>query len=324
MSVIKKIDYETPIVKLEQYIEDTEIYVKREDLLPFSFGGNKVRIAQEYYADMDQKKKNCMIGYGNARSNLCRVLANMNSFRGGICYIISPSEADGSRIETTNSRIVNLCGANIRYCDKSKVSQTVEAVFEECKNKGLSPYYMYGNQYGKGNEAVPVRAYVKVYNEIQNQCIRLGVEFDYIFLATGTGMTQAGLIAGQQLNEGKEKIIGISVARKKEQEEEIVSEYIRAYFKSEDRPYILENINVIDTYLCGGYGNYGEKISQTIQSVLCKDGIPLDPTYTGKAFYGMIETIIKEKISGKVLFIHTGGMPLFFDNINILNKNGEM
>lgn len=324
MPVIKKINFETPIVKLEQYIEAVEIYVKREDLLPFSFGGNKVRIAQEYYTDMDQKKKNCMIGYGNARSNLCRVLANMNSSRGGICYIISPSEEDGSRIETPNSRIVNLCGANIRYCDKSKVAQTVEEVFEECKKKGLSPYYMYGNQYGKGNEAVPVRAYVKVYNEIQNQCRQLGVRFDYIFLATGTGMTQAGLLVGQQLNGGKEKIIGISVARKKKQEEAILLDYIRAYFKSEVQPFTSGNINVIDSYLCGGYGNYGAGITQTIQTVLRKDGIPLDPTYTGKAFYGMMETIIKERISGKVLFIHTGGTPLFFDNMNILNENGEV
>ena len=76
----------TPIRKCKTDLNSLDIYVKRDDLLPFSFGGNKSRIAQEFYADMDVKGKDCMIGYGNARSNLSRALANANSYRGG--YVI--------------------------------------------------------------------------------------------------------------------------------------------------------------------------------------------------------------------------------------------
>ena len=50
-------------------------------------------------------------------------------------------------------------------------------------------------------------------------------------------------------------------------------------------------------------------------------GIPLDATYTGKAFMGMTEYITENMIKNKnILFIHTGGTPLFFDCINMIQK----
>ena len=43
-------------------------------------------------------------------------------------------------------------------------------------------------------------------------------------------------------------------------------------------------------------------------------GIPFDHTYTGKAFGGMLDYVEKAEIKDKnILFIHTGGVPLFFD-----------
>ena len=309
---------QTPIVKMNQNIGSANIYVKREDLLPFSFGGNKVRIAQEYYADMCKKRKNSMICYGNARSNLCRVIANICHSRGIVCHIISPSEEDGTRIETSNSRIARNCGAIFHPCNKNKVCEAVEDVILECDCNGLYPYYIYGDKYGKGNESVPVRAYVKVYDEIKQQSQHMGIQFDFIFLAIGTGMTQAGLIAGRQLNKGSEKIVGISVSRKKEQELRILATFVETYFHSLGIELPLGELEIIDDYLCGGYGKYDDAIVNIIKETLIQEGMPLDPTYTGKAFYGMLRTIEKEKIKGNILFIHTGGTPLFFDIIELL------
>ena len=69
---------ETPIQRLDfPNHRNVRLYCKREDLLPFSLGGNKVRIGQAFYADMLAKGKDCMMVYGNSRSNLCRVLANL-------------------------------------------------------------------------------------------------------------------------------------------------------------------------------------------------------------------------------------------------------
>lgn len=259
-----------------------------------------------------------MICYGNARSNLCRVIANICHSRGIVCHIISPSEEDGTRIETSNSRIARNCGAIFHPCNKNKVCEAVEDVILECDCNGLYPYYIYGDKYGKGNESVPVRAYVKVYDEIKQQSQHMGIQFDFIFLAIGTGMTQAGLIAGRQLNKGSEKIVGISVSRKKEQELRILATFVETYFHSLGIELPLGELEIIDDYLCGGYGKYDDAIVNIIKETLIQEGMPLDPTYTGKAFYGMLRTIEKEKIKGNILFIHTGGTPLFFDNIELL------
>ena len=75
-------------------------------------------------------------------------------------------------------------------------------------------------------------------------------------------------------------------------------------------------ICVTDAYLKGGYGEYDDAIRETILHVFHTTGMPLDPTYTGKAFCGMREYLKKHQIQGKnILFLHTGGTPLFFDFI---------
>lgn len=306
----------TPIHEIHAEGNRNHIYVKREDLLPFSFGGNKVRIAKEFFDDMAATGKDCMVGYGNARSNLSRALANICCSGGVECHIISPADEDGTRMKTANSRIGSICNAEFRYCLKEDVAGTVEAVLAECRAKGKEPYYIYGDKHGCGNEAVPVRAYVKAYEEIRCQGNGMGVEFDYIFLATGTGMTQGGLVAGQREFGGQEQVIGISVARGGAQVSYKIREYVEAYEGA--MPNHLE-ISVLDCYLAGGYGLFNDEILRTIREAMRLDGVPLDVTYTGKAFWGMCDYIRKKEIEGKnILFLHTGGTPLFFDGLEFL------
>lgn len=294
----------TPVIQIPD--ENNNIYVKRDDLLPFSFGGNKVRIALEFIDDMKKQGKDCIVGYGNARSNLSRALANL-CFQFKIpCHIITPADEDGTRIDTYNSKMVLSFDAKFHYCEKTNVKETVERVLSSLREEGLNPYYIYGASTGKGNEHTPMLAYVKVYEEIKNQ-------YDYVFLATGTGMTQGGLLAGKAINNGTEKIVGISVARSTAQETEVLRRSLECFSNKIQKIGSCE-INVEDTYLCDGYGMYNRQIEKTIHQQLVCNGMPLDPTYTGKAFWGMQDYLKKNEISGKkILFIHTGGTPLFFD-----------
>ncbi len=198
------------------------------------------------------------------------------------------------------------------YCFKNREG----CCFSNFAGGGGNPYYIYGNEFGRGNEAVPVRAYAKAYAEIDE-------EYDYIFFPTGTGMTQAGLIAGKRERARKEKIIGISVARGKEQQTDTVQKYLTAYYASQGMPVdVQDEITVIDDYIGEGYGSYDGEIAATIEKMYVGCGIPLDMTYTGKAFYGMLSYIKKEGIAGKkILFIHTGGTPLFFDDIGNIRRH---
>ena len=76
---------------------------------------------------------------------------------------------------------------------------------------------------------------------------------------------------------------------------------------------VSDFINISDDYLFGGYGKYDEAVENTVLRLMNTYGIPSDPCYSGKAFYGMLKEIEKKELSGNILFIHTGGTAGFFD-----------
>ncbi|WP_312654089.1 pyridoxal-phosphate dependent enzyme [Proteiniclasticum sp.] len=307
----------TPIFQLKYSSNSNQFYIKRDDLLPFSFGGNKVRIAEEYFNDMCQKDCDCIISYGSSKSNLNRVIANMSKSMGIPCYVVSPNDNESETQETFNSMLVKNIGANIVLCNKNEVADTIESLINQCNREGLRPYYINGNKYGNGNKEVPVRAYIKAYEEILEYERNAGLEFDYIFHASGTGMTQAGLLCGSILNHDEKEIIGISIARSSETGAIPIKDSIDSYFKSLNINKTDAPISFTDKYVCGGYGKYNNQIISTVQRVYNTEGIALDTTYTGKAFWGMTEYVKEKQISNsKILFIHTGGTPLFFDDLN--------
>lgn len=295
----------TPMYLLETDENGNRFFIKREDLLPYSFGGNKARIGAEYLADMLEKGCNHMVAYGNARSNLCRVLSNLCAGAGVPITIITPADDDGQRREAFNGRLCELFGANIVPCLKTNVAETVDQVLEAIRQKGETPYYIYGDRTGQGNRAVPVRAYEKAWAEIRAQGT-----FDKIVLALGTGMTQAGLLCGMKDDSYQPEVIGISIAR----DEENARKHIQAYITACAGEGASASIRICDRFR-SGYGRYDEEIALCIRDVMTRHGIPLDGTYTAKAFHGM-KMLAREEgwHDQRVLFLHTGGTPLFFDS----------
>ena len=281
------------------------LWMKREDLIPFSFGGNKARKAQLFFREIDHGHYDCVVTYGSGSSNHCRVVANECCRRGMECFIISPEEASG---KTFNSQMMELFGAEITVVPVSEVHETIDNILNDLKTSGKKPFFIEGG--GHGN--IGTEAYVQCYHEIRDFEAENGIRFDYVFLASGTGTTQAGLVCGELMHHDEKKIIGISIARKNPRGRDIVLNSIRDYMlgKAEEDA-IQEATLFIDTYT-DGYGADDKRVADIITFILRKYGIPLDSTYTGKAFMGMTEYI--KNITGKnILFIHTGGTPLFFD-----------
>lgn len=305
--------FKTPIQQLGLILNKNSYYIKRDDLLPISFGGNKVRKALLFFQDILHKKADCLVTYGASSSNHCRVIANIAASQEIPCYIISPLE---SSYQTYNKRIVELFGAKIIECPVSDVKDTINLTLEKLKVQGNKPYFIQGG--GHGN--IGTQAYVDVYDEIKEYEKVQNIFFDYIFLTSGTGTTQAGLVCGKFINNDKRKIIGISNARKNPYGGAVVKESVNDYLSINNHPLIdNEEITFIDDYVLGGYGNYNQPILDTIKETLQNEGIPLDVTYTGKSFWGMREYIKSEQImDNNILFIHTGGTPLFFDKLEEL------
>lgn len=298
----------TPIQCLGNFRGNT-LYIKREDFIPYSFGGNKARKAELFFREIDSGNYDCVVTYGSSSSNHCRVISNMCAERTKECFIISPKESS----ETTfNSRMIELFGAKIKTVPVNKVHGVIEDTLMELRLQGKNPYFIEGG--GHGN--IGTEAYVQCYAEIKEQEKESGVHFDYIFFASGTGTTHAGLVCGQLLSNDKRKVIGISIARKNPRGREVVLESVRRYVGEQvPENKIQDATHFIDNYT-SGYGKDEKCVIDTIMSVLKNYGIPLDTTYTGKAFTGMQKYLGEERIEGKkILFIHTGGTPLFFDMI---------
>lgn len=299
------------IIQKTNVSSTNDIYVKREDLLPFSFGGNKARKAQLFFEDVKKKQSDCVVTYGSNCSNHCRIVANYASHLGLGCYVISPISTEQ---DTFNSQMVKLFDAKVIYCTVDKVKETIDGTLEKLKKEGRNPYFIQGG--GHGN--IGTQAYVNCWNEIHEYSQKNNICFDYVFLASGTGTTQAGMICGQILSGTDEKIIGISIARRKPYGRDVVIQSIRDYLgKNFDAKKVESSTNFVDEYIGDGYGSKSIEVDDTIKRVLQTSGIPLDQTYTGKAFYGMEQYLKSNGIIGKkVLFIHTGGTPLFFEYLN--------
>lgn len=299
-------NYSTLIQSLGLY-SDNHLWMKREDLIPFSFGGNKARKAELFFREVDKGSYDCVVTYGSSSSNHCRIIANECCRRGLDCFIISPEEASE---QTFNSRMMEVFGAEITTVPVKDVHDTIEDKLDSLRKDGRKPFFIEGG--GHGN--IGTEAYVQCYEEIRKQEDVLNVHFDYIFFASGTGTTQAGLVCGQLLNHDERKIIGISIARKNPRGRNVVLDSIRSYLGDKYSEEEIQNAAIfIDDYT-SGYGKDDRRVTGTIINVLKEYGIPLDATYTGKAFMGMSEYLRNNNIKDRnILFIHTGGTPLFFD-----------
>ena len=291
---------------------DNRLYIKRDDLIPYSFGGNKARKCSLFFKEIDRGNYDCVVTYGSSHSNHCRIVANMAASRNMKCCIIGPSEVSDT---TFNSRFMEMFGAEIVSVPVEKVHGTIEDKLASLKSEGHNPYFIPGG--GHGN--IGTEAYVRCYDEIKAYEKKSGTHFDYIFFASGTGTTQAGLVCGQILNRDERKIVGISIARKNPRGRDIVLDSVRDYLKSikADVPDCdIEKTTIfIDSYIGKGYGDSEQSVKQVIADCMKNFGIPMDSTYTAKAFLGMKKYIEAENLKNKnILFIHTGGTPLFFDD----------
>jgi D-cysteine desulfhydrase len=200
-----------------------------------------------------------------------------------------------------------MSGAKIIFVTPGQISTAMDDAMKAYRTEGYKPYYVYGG----GHTMEGGLAYIEAIEEMQNACGKMKWEPDYIFLASGTGSTQAGIMAGLDKLKLTTKVIGISIGRERLRAEEVINDFYddlcTRYFINNTK----RDITVVDDYLCGGYGKYNDDIKELSFNSLKKYGFTLDTTYTAKAFYGMQDYIKKNKIKGNVLFWHTGGIPNF-------------
>ena len=333
----------TPVMCLSGDYSDNEIWIKREDLIPFSFGGNKARKAAYFYREIQKEQPDVIVTYGSNSSNHCRIIANLAASLGVSCHIISSGEEEHGTNgrELFNRVLVKEFGASVETVPVEQVHDTIEQCLQEYREQGRKPCFIQGG--GHGNAGT--QSYADAFREIVRQEEKMGIRFDEIFHATGTGSTQAGLICGKEMEEltvkhresgcsGEKalcpgerehnRIVGISIARPCPRGRDVVKESILDYYRelSEKHPGIVvpefreEDLVFADEYRLGGYGKATSEEEECVRRVMRTEGIPMDTTYVGKAFFGMLQYLREHRIRNeRILFLHTGGTPLFFDRL---------
>nr|HIL76916.1 pyridoxal-phosphate dependent enzyme [Rhodospirillales bacterium] len=283
-----------PAEKLSEYMSGPELWFKRDDLISFGFGGNKIRGLEVMLADALEQGADTLITGAGVQSNHVRATAATAAYAKMHCIAVywghQPSQIDG------NYRITKLLNAEVRFTastDRTSVDSMINEVAEEQRLKGFSPYAIpRGGACARG-----VLGHVAAVFEMYQQCLELSLEPDAIVLPIGSGGTYAGWIIGIRLLELPWKLECVSVSREPEEISYQVAKLATEAAKllGLDWQFGASDVPVQGGFIGEGYGIPSAEGVDAIKLVSRKEGVLLDPTYTGKAMAGLIHGIKQGK-----------------------------
>ena len=311
--------YKTPIEylgNLSKVMGGPNIYIKRDDLLGLTSGGNKTRKLEFLMAEALEQEADTILTCGAVQSNHCRLTLAAAVKEGLKCQLILEERVPGSYAPEAsgNNFLFRLLGVeDVRVVPGgSDMMAELEKLAEELRAQGRKPYIIPGG----GSNPTGALGYVSCAQEIQEQAFEMGINFDHIVSASGSAGTHAGLISGIIGNNMNIPMTGISVNRPKEvQTDAVFSLAERTLEKLGSANKIKrEDVVVFDDYVGPGYSRPTQSMVDAVQLLARTEAILMDPVYTGKTMAGMLDLIRKGyfKDCENILFVHTGGSPALY------------
>jgi len=320
----------TPIERLPKLsalaskFAEVEIAVKRDDLTHVIATGNKIRKLELHFAAAKKRGARVVFTCGATQSNHARATAVLSRQLGLECVLFLRDEGT-SRQLTGNLLLDALFGADIRFITPEQFER-IDIVFAEAaevfkKRDGISPFFIAEG----GSDDIGGMGYALAYEEIAGQ---VPYPFDSIVVANGSGGTQAGLILGKTVFEHENtKIVGFNVCKTAPEMAAKTKKVALSTIQRHRLPisFMPADIHIIDGYVTPGYAKASPQLYNFIVQACRADGILLDPVYTGKALYGLIQELTAsrqraEYFGKKILFVHTGGFPSIFAHENEIEK----
>lgn len=297
--------------RLSSALGGPNIYIKRDDQTGLAFGGNKTRKLEFLIAEAQSQGAKMLITAGAVQSNHCRQTAAVAARFGFKCIVVLSGERPARY--TGNLLLDHLFGAEIVWALRKERYKIFEQTYQKAWEEGHRPYKI---PYG-GSNHTGAAAYVLAMQELLEQCTALSLpKPDWIVLASSSGGTQAGLVAGAHFFDFQGKILGISVDDTRPVLQNRVALLASQTAELLGEPYSFTDTNVLvnSDYLGAGYGIMGEIEQEAIQLFAKTEGLLLDPVYTGRAAAGLIDLARKGTIQPheNVIFWHTGGGPALF------------
>ena len=310
----------TPLEPLANLSADfgASIFVKRDDCTGFAFGGNKVRQLEFYIGAAIQEGADTVLITGAIQSNFVRTAAAMARKFGMECHIQLEERVDGAgELYRSNGNVLldRLLGATIHTFpvgeDEYGADKSIYQIAESLRFEGRKPYVI---TLGTDHPPLGALGYVEAALEFARQ-VEGEPPFDEIIVGSGSASTHSGLLYGLRAIGNKTPVTGICVRRaaslQKPRVEGRVGDIDDLHGTSETVS--NDDVRVFDKSLAPGYGKLNDVTRRAISEAAQREGLFLDPTYTGKVMGGLMMLIEGGALSGKrVLFWHTGGQPGLF------------
>ena len=279
------------------------LLVKRDDAIPFAFGGNKVRKMRLVGAEAMGLGADTLITAGGVQSNHARVTAATAITLGMRCILV----VNGSRPEraTANALLHQLLGATIVYVPSPDLRvPTMSGIAEDLLAAGRIPYVIPVG----ASTPVGAAAFADAVDELAEQ----GPFPSVIIHSTSSGGTQAGLVAGCVRAGRSARVLGVSADAPADE----LAAGVRGILTG--MPDVVgvsaarlqkASIEVDDRFVGEGYGVPSEASREAVELAARTEALFLDHTYTAKAMAGLIARVRAGEFTedDEVLFWHTGG-----------------
>ncbi|MFC6222668.1 1-aminocyclopropane-1-carboxylate deaminase/D-cysteine desulfhydrase [Hymenobacter artigasi] len=266
----------------------------RDDLVNPDLPGNKARKLKYNLAAARAQGHHTLLTFGGAYSNHIAAVAAAGRLLGfrTIGLIRGEEPVAGSMLNPTLVRAA-ADGMALHYLDRAAYRRRAEPAFIAEQLARFGPAYVLPEG-GTNDLALPGCA--ELVAEIRQQ-----IDFDALAVAVGTGGTLAGLLTGLA---GQRHAVGVAALKK--------GEFLRAEIDALTQAtagQTFGNYSLQTEYHFGGYAKYSAELLAFIQQIKVRHGVLLDPIYTGKLLFGVLDLVGKGyfRRGSTVVAIHTGG-----------------
>lgn len=288
-----------------------EIWLKRDDLTGLGLGGNKARPLEFLIGAAESERADAFVTGGGPQSNWLMLAALAAVSRGMTAHL----SVYGHPVRATGNLalISGLPGVEVSFTgspDRTSVDSAIEDTAARLIAAGSRPFAV-----GRGGaNAIGAFGYLLATAEIDDQLSSASAEPETLWLATGSGGTQAGLVAGHHFSPAARQVIGVTVSRPAEECRERVATISAEALKLSGREPVREVGWQIRDDQLGRYGAPSVAGKAAADLVARTEGVFLDPVFAAKAMASLIAAVRSEEVGRAVLLLVTGGAPTLFSN----------
>jgi 1-aminocyclopropane-1-carboxylate deaminase/D-cysteine desulfhydrase-like pyridoxal-dependent ACC family enzyme len=294
-----------------------EIWIKREDLLPLAFGGNKLRSLEYLLGAAVAERADTLVTSGRRWSNHCRLTAAAGAKAGLAVHLVlsgPPLDPPGPGV-----RLAETLGATVHQlatADREEREATVELVVAELRDSGRRPYVI-----GVGGSGLPgTYGQLEAAYELVGQLDALDRPAPHaLFVPSATGGTQAGLVVANRETAGVAgSIVGVVVARPEPELRPSIETQAAELAGLIGMPPVPASDIVLDGSQLGeGYGRPTPAAAEAAGLLARTEGILVDPIYTAKALAALVDAVRTGALDGRTaVFWHAGGTPGIFEPLD--------